>query len=35
LPDITFHDLRHTPGALMLMAGTRYAEVSQVLGHSP
>jgi integrase len=34
LPDCTFHDLRHTAGSLMLMAGARYAEVSEVLGHS-
>ena len=34
LPDFTFHDLRHTAGSLMLMAGARYAEVSEVLGHS-
>lgn len=34
LPDITFHDLRHTAGSLMLLAGARYAEVSEVLGHS-
>ena len=34
LPDVTFHDLRHTAGSLMLLAGARYAEVSEVLGHS-
>ncbi|MEI8165132.1 MAG: tyrosine-type recombinase/integrase [Chloroflexales bacterium] len=34
LPDCTFHDLRHTAGSLMLLAGARYAEVSEVLGHS-
>jgi integrase len=31
---ITFHDLRHSAGSLMLRAGARYAEVSEVLGHS-
>lgn len=34
LPDITFHDLRHTAGSLMLLAGARMTEVSEVLGHS-
>jgi integrase len=34
LPDATFHDLRHTAGSLMLMAGARMTEVSEVLGHS-
>jgi integrase len=34
LPAITFHDLRHTAGSLMLRAGARMTEVSEVLGHS-
>lgn len=34
LPNITFHDLRHSAGSLMLLAGARITEVSEVLGHS-
>jgi len=34
LPAITFHDLRHSAGSLMLRAGARMTEVSEVLGHS-
>lgn len=34
LPDITFHDLRHTAGSLMLLADARMTEVSEILGHS-
>ena len=34
LPDMRFHDLRHTAATLMLAAGEPIAAVSAVLGHS-
>jgi integrase len=34
LPDMRFHDLRHTAGSLMLAEGANIIEVSEVLGHS-
>ncbi len=34
LPDIRFHDLRHTCASLLLSAGTHPKIVSEMLGHS-
>ncbi|HEU4323318.1 MAG TPA: site-specific integrase [Roseiflexaceae bacterium] len=34
LPDIRFHDLRHTVGSLMLANGTPITDVSAILGHA-
>jgi integrase len=34
LPEITFHQLRHTYASLMLHQGTQITEVSRLLGHS-
>lgn len=34
MPDIRFHDLRHTAASLMLANGVPLADVSEILGHS-
>lgn len=34
LPDMVFHDLRHTAGSLMLAEGASLVDVSKILGHS-
>lgn len=34
LPDIRFHDLRHSAGSLMLADGAQLVDVSKILGHS-
>jgi integrase len=34
LPFVRFHDLRHTTGSLLLMAGVDMKTVSEILGHS-
>jgi integrase len=34
LPDITYHQLRHTYASLLLYQGTRITEVSRLLGHA-
>jgi len=34
LPDIRFHDLRHTAASLMLAAGVPLPDVSEMLGHA-
>ena len=34
LPDIRFHDLRHTAASIMLMNGFPVIDVAQILGHA-
>lgn len=34
IPDVRFHDLRHTAATLMVMGGVDLVTVSQILGHS-
>lgn len=34
LPDIRFHDLRHTAATTLLIQGATYEEVAELLGHS-
>lgn len=34
LPDIRFHDLRHTAASIMLMNGIPVIEVARILGHA-
>jgi integrase len=34
VPDVRFHDLRHTSATLMIMGGVDLVTVSQILGHS-
>ena len=33
LPDVRFHDLRHTVGTRLIQAGLNVAKVKEVLGH--
>lgn len=34
LPNIRFHDLRHSAASILIAAGVELAEVSMLLGHS-
>jgi integrase len=34
IPDLTFHDLRHTGASLMVAAGCNVKEIAEQMGHA-